>query len=79
MGGSAYWVLWTVDGTGSVAAVSCGAITFRTRVAAVTYGWSLPTARTLGLTREEVDDRWPRPDDDRTGRSTRSGHLLTGW
>lgn len=53
LGGSAYWLVTTVGGAGGTAAVACAAVVVGTRLAALVYGWSLPTARTLGLTHEE--------------------------
>jgi uncharacterized membrane protein YeiH len=51
LGGSAYLVAITVGAPGSVAAVVCAAVTVVTRLAAVTYGWSLPTVPERGLER----------------------------
>ncbi|MDJ1432444.1 TRIC cation channel family protein [Halostagnicola sp. A-GB9-2] len=47
LGGSAYWLVGTVGGGGSTAAVVCAAVTVVTRLAAVTYGWNLPTVQHL--------------------------------
>ena len=49
LGGSAYWVAISVGAAGSTAAVACAVVTVGTRVAAVTYGWNLPTIQKLGL------------------------------
>jgi uncharacterized membrane protein YeiH len=49
LGGSTYWLVATVAGAESVAAATCAAVTVGTRLAAVSYGWSLPTAQVLGL------------------------------
>jgi len=49
LGGSAYWVVISVGGTGSTAAVACAVVTVGSRLAAVTYGWNLPTIQKLGL------------------------------
>ncbi|WP_394347934.1 trimeric intracellular cation channel family protein [Halorussus salinisoli] len=57
LGGSTYWAVTAVGGTGSTAAAVCAAVTVGTRMAAVSYGWNLPTAQTLGLAREGTDDR----------------------
>ncbi|WP_394345816.1 trimeric intracellular cation channel family protein [Halegenticoccus tardaugens] len=52
LGGSAYWVVVTVGGSDGTAAAVCAATVVGTRVAALIYGWVLPTAQRLGLTRE---------------------------
>ncbi|UPM44968.1 TRIC cation channel family protein (plasmid) [Halocatena salina] len=49
LGGSAYWAVITVGAAGSTAAVACAVVTVGTRLAAVTYGWNLPTIQGLGL------------------------------
>jgi len=49
LGGVAYWLLGTVGVAGGTAAVVCAAVTIVTRLAAVTYGWNLPTAQELGF------------------------------
>lgn len=49
LGGSAYWVAMSVGATVSTAAVVCAVVTVGTRLAAVTYGWNLPTMQQLGL------------------------------
>src|SRR6056297_2797016 len=49
LGGTAYWLLGTVGVDGGTAAVVCAAVTIATRLAAVTYGWNLPTAQELGF------------------------------
>jgi uncharacterized membrane protein YeiH len=51
LGGSAYWVVIGVGGAGSTAAVVCAVVTAGTRLAAVTYGWHLPSMQQLGLVR----------------------------
>ncbi|ADD04126.1 UPF0126 family protein [Natrialba magadii ATCC 43099] len=48
LGGSAYWLVGTVGGAEGLAAVACAAVTVVTRLAAVTYSWSLPTVHHLG-------------------------------
>ena len=48
LGGSAYWIAGTLGAAGSTAAVACAAVTITTRLAAVTYGWSLPTVQSSG-------------------------------
>jgi len=47
MGGSAYWVVMSVGAAGSTAAVVCAGTTVGTRLAAVTYGWNLPTMQNV--------------------------------
>ena len=47
-GGSVYWLLLTAGGGESAAAAACVAVTLGTRLAAVNYGWTLPTAQALG-------------------------------
>ena len=51
LGGSAYWLLITVGAAGNAAAVGCAVVTVGTRLAAATYGWTLPTMQRLGLIR----------------------------
>ncbi|GKZ14417.1 trimeric intracellular cation channel family protein [Haladaptatus sp. T7] len=46
IGGSAYWCLLALGGDANVAASGCAAVTLVTRVAAVRFGWRLPTVRT---------------------------------
>ncbi|WP_208023612.1 trimeric intracellular cation channel family protein [Halorussus pelagicus] len=54
LGGSTYWVVTALSGSGSgsSAAAVCAAVTVGTRMAAVSYGWELPTAQALGLARD---------------------------
>nr|WP_144920337.1 TRIC cation channel family protein [Halorubrum salsamenti] len=52
LGGSAYWVVGTLGATAGAAAAACAIVTVGTRLAAVTYGWNLPTAQNLELERE---------------------------
>jgi uncharacterized membrane protein YeiH len=47
LGGSAYWWAVSADAAGGTAATVCALVTVGTRLAAVTYGWSLPTMKTL--------------------------------
>ncbi|MFA9426914.1 trimeric intracellular cation channel family protein [Natronorubrum sp. A-ect3] len=47
LGASTYWLVGTLGASGSTAAAMCAAVTVGTRLAAVTYGWRLPTAQTL--------------------------------
>ncbi|MFC6826793.1 trimeric intracellular cation channel family protein [Halopelagius fulvigenes] len=47
LGGTCYWLVTTFAGTPGAAAAVCAAVTVGSRAAAVTYGWSLPTAQTL--------------------------------
>lgn len=49
LGGTAYWVVLTVGAAGGTAAVACVVVTVGTRLAAVTYNWSLPTVQQLEL------------------------------
>jgi uncharacterized membrane protein YeiH len=56
LGGSAYWLVVTAGGAGSTAAGVCAAVTVGIRLAALNYGWGLPTAQILGLARQEDDD-----------------------
>ena len=56
LGGTAYWAVGTVAGSGSTAAAACAAVTVGTRMAAVNYGWTLPTAPTLEPVGDEVSD-----------------------
>lgn len=51
LGGGAYWVVMSVGVAGGTAAVVCAVVTVGTRLAAVTYGWELPTMQKLGLIR----------------------------
>jgi uncharacterized membrane protein YeiH len=48
LGGTAYWVVGTLGPAGGTAALACAVVTVLTRLLAVTYGWGLPTVRTLG-------------------------------
>ncbi|WP_433633088.1 trimeric intracellular cation channel family protein [Halomicrococcus sp. NG-SE-24] len=52
LGGSTYWVVVTAGGASGTAAALCAAVVVGTRIGALIYGWSLPTAQRLGLTRE---------------------------
>ncbi|MDY6817709.1 MAG: TRIC cation channel family protein [Halobacteriales archaeon] len=52
LGSSTYWVATTLVGTDSLAAALCATVTITTRLAAVTYGWDLPTVQMLGLARK---------------------------
>jgi uncharacterized membrane protein YeiH len=49
LGGSAYWIAGALGATEGTAAVLCAAVTVVTRLAAVKYGWSLPTVQDSGL------------------------------
>ncbi|WP_425492213.1 trimeric intracellular cation channel family protein [Halovivax limisalsi] len=51
LGGSAYWVATSAGAAGPAAAAACAIVTVGTRLAAVTFGWSLPTMQRLGLRR----------------------------
>lgn len=48
LGGSTYWIATSVGAAGDTAAAACAVVTVGTRLAAVTYGWSLPTIQQLG-------------------------------
>jgi uncharacterized membrane protein YeiH len=50
LGGSAYWLVMNTGVVESTAAGVCAVVTVGTRLAAVTYGWSLPTMQKLGFT-----------------------------
>ncbi|QCS44768.1 trimeric intracellular cation channel family protein [Natrinema versiforme] len=52
LGGSTYWIVATAGGSNGTAAAVCAAVVVGTRIAALIYGWSIPTAQVLGLTRE---------------------------
>lgn len=52
LGGSTYWLVTVAGLSGEPAAVTCAVVVVGTRLTALVYGWSLPTAQTLGLTRE---------------------------
>jgi uncharacterized membrane protein YeiH len=49
LGGGAYVASGALGASGNVAAGVCAAVTVLTRLAAVTYGWDLPTLQRLGL------------------------------
>ncbi|WP_245998437.1 trimeric intracellular cation channel family protein [Halalkalicoccus subterraneus] len=55
LGGGVFWTVTALGGAESVAAALCAVVTVGTRLAAVTYGWELPTAQRVG----EVLT-WPR-------------------
>lgn len=44
LGGATYWALGALGGLGGAAAAGCAAVTVGTRLVAVAYGWSVPTA-----------------------------------
>ena len=52
LGASTYWVVTTLGGSDGTAVALCAAVVVGTRIGALVYGWSLPTAQVLGLTRE---------------------------
>jgi uncharacterized membrane protein YeiH len=52
LGGSAYWIVTALGATAGTAAAACAVVTVGTRLAAVTYGWNLPTAHNLDLQRK---------------------------
>lgn len=49
LGSSSYWILESLGGIESTAAVACVVVTVLTRLAAVTHDWGLPTVQQLGL------------------------------
>lgn len=51
LGGSAYWLIGLLGGAAGTAAATCAVVTVATRLAAVTYGWSLPTVQYVKLRR----------------------------
>ncbi|WP_438267116.1 trimeric intracellular cation channel family protein [Haladaptatus salinisoli] len=51
LGGSTYWVVATAGGSDETAAAVCATMVVGTRITALIYGWTLPTAQVLGLTR----------------------------
>ncbi|WP_435179528.1 trimeric intracellular cation channel family protein [Halorussus sp. AFM4] len=57
LGASAYLVAGAVGVAGSTAAAACAAVTVATRLAAVTYDWSLPTVQNLGRLSDRPDSR----------------------
>ncbi|QLG27646.1 TRIC cation channel family protein [Halorarum halophilum] len=52
LGGSTYWLVVTAGGSDGTAAALCAAVVIGTRTGALIYGWSVPSAQGLGLTRE---------------------------
>ena len=56
LGGTTYWVLTVLGGSGSLTAAGCAAMTVGTRLLAVNFGWELPTAQMLGLANHEIPD-----------------------
>lgn len=49
LGGVAYWLVVAVSGAERTAALVCAGMVVVTRLAAVTFSWSLPTVQTLEL------------------------------
>ncbi|WP_202614555.1 trimeric intracellular cation channel family protein [Halostella litorea] len=49
LGGCAYWAALSVGAAGPTAAAACAVVTVGTRLAAVTYGWDLPSVQRLGI------------------------------
>lgn len=47
LGGLTYWLVGPIGGLEGMAAAACATITVATRLVAVSYGWSLPTAQDL--------------------------------
>lgn len=56
LGASAYWLVVNVGVARGTAVVVCTAVTVGTRLAAVSYNWTLPTAQILEPVGEEVSD-----------------------
>lgn len=56
LGGSTYWTVVAVAGVERIAVAVCAVVTVGTRLVAVNYGWTLPTAQMLGLTNQTVRD-----------------------
>lgn len=52
LGGTAYWLVGTIGGSGGTAAMVCAVVTVGTRLIAVTYNWELPTAQNIGTHRD---------------------------
>lgn len=52
LGGSTYWLVVTAGGSDGTAAALCAAVVVGTRVVALRYGWTLPTAQVQGVTRK---------------------------
>jgi uncharacterized membrane protein YeiH len=52
LGGTTYWVVGTLGGAESTAAVVCAVVTVVTRLVAVAFDWHLPTVQNLGRLRE---------------------------
>lgn len=48
LGAITYWLAWTAGAAGGTAAMLGAIVTVGTRLLAVTYGWTLPTAQQLG-------------------------------
>ncbi len=57
LGGSTYWTLVAIDASASAAAMVCAAVTVGVRLAAVNYGWTLPTAQMLDVASENLGRR----------------------
>ncbi len=55
LGGCAYWLATAVGATGSTAATVCAVATLGIRGVAVSLGWTLPTAQSLGLARTDEE------------------------
>jgi uncharacterized membrane protein YeiH len=49
LGGSVYWLVVAVAGSGPLAAGLCAGVTVESRVATLALGWELPTDQRLGL------------------------------
>ncbi|MDL5360478.1 trimeric intracellular cation channel family protein [Halalkalicoccus sp. NIPERK01] len=57
LGGGVFWTVTAVGGAESIATALCAAVTVGTRLAAVAYGWELPTAQRVGQALT-----WPRTE-----------------
>ena len=50
LGSGMYWLVVTIGGSSGIAAALCAAVVVGTRVTALIFGWTLPTAQLLGVT-----------------------------
>jgi uncharacterized membrane protein YeiH len=57
LGGGVYWIASLAAGSGNLAAGLCAAVTVGVRVAALTFGWDLPTVQQLGLVYKTGNER----------------------
>lgn len=56
LGASTFWLVVNAGGTRTTAVAVCAAVAVGTRLAAVSYDWTLPTAQILEPADEEVGD-----------------------